>query len=106
LLGTLNVKAAQDITLEPGRPMDLVLKLDAGEIGFKPPAGTAAGAGDVYWEIRDQTGRPVWHTTLAEPNALLAPGRYTVRLETRERRTESAFELKSGERKAVQLGAN
>lgn len=105
-LGTLNVKAAQDVTLEPGKPTDLVLKLEAGEIGFKPPAGTTAGAGDVYWEIRDQAGRPVWHTTLAEPNAVLAPGRYTVRLESRDRRTDAAFELKSGERKSVQLGAN
>ena len=105
-LGALNVKASQDITLEAGKPFDAVLKLDAAEIGLKLPQGMIAGTGDVFWEIRDQSGRPVWHTTLAEPNALLAPGRYTVRLETRDRRTEAAFELKSGEHRAVQLGPN
>jgi Ca-activated chloride channel homolog len=104
-LGTLNVKAAQDVT-EAGKPFEAVLKLDAGEIGLKLPQGSPAGPGDVFWEIRDQAGRPVWHTTLPEPNALLAPGRYTVRLETRDKRVEAAFELKSGEHRAVQLGPN
>ena len=105
-LGALNVKAAQDVTLEAGKPLETVLKLEAAEIGLKLPQGSGTAPGDVFWEIRDQSGHAVWHTTLAEPVALLAPGRYTVRLETRDRRTEAAFELRAGEHRAVQLGPN
>ena len=105
-LDTRNVKAAQEVTLEAGKPLDITLKLDAAEAALKLPQGTIASAGDVFWEIRDSAGQPVWHTTAAEPHAVLAPGRYTVRLETRDRHTEAAFELRSGERRAIQLGAN
>ena len=105
-LDTRNVKAAQEVTLEAGKSLDLALKLDAAEAAFKLPQGMVATSGDVFWEIKDQAGQPVWHTTAAEPHAVLAPGRYTVRLETRDRHTEAAFELRSGERRDIQLGAN
>ena len=105
-LDTRNVKAAQEVTLEAGKPLDITLQLDAAEAALKLPQGTIASAGDVFWEIRDSAGQPVWHTTAAEPHAVLAPGRYTVRLEMRDRHTEAAFELRSGERRAIQLGAN
>ena len=104
-LGALNVKAQQDITLEAGKPADIVLKLDAAELSLKPPQGISPGS-EAFWEIIDQSGRPVWHTSLSEPKVLLAPGRYTVRLETKDKRTEAAFEIRSGERKAIQLGSN
>lgn len=104
-LGAVNVKAQQDIALEAGKPADVVLKLDAGEISLKPPQGASAGP-DVFWEIMDQAGHPVWHTSVYEPKALLAPGRYTVRMETKDKRTEAAFEIRSGDHKTVQLGSN
>ena len=105
-LDTRNVNAVQEVTLEAGKPLDITLKLYAAEAALKLPQGAIASAGDVFWEIRDAAGQPVWHTTAAEPHAVLAPGRYTVRLETRDRHTEAAFELRSGERRAIQLGAN
>ncbi len=104
-LGALNVKAQQDITLEAGKPADVVMRLDAAELSLKPPQGINPGA-EAFWEIMDQSGRPVWHTSLSEPKAMLAPGRYTVRLETKDKRTEAAFEIRSGEHKAIQLGGN
>lgn len=100
------VSAAQDLLLESGKPADITLQIDCGEIGFKPPA--LAGAvvpGEAFWQVKDPTGRAVWHTTAAEPKVLLAPGRYTVRVEVRDRTAEAAFEVKSGDRRLVELGS-
>ena len=96
--------AAQDITLEAGKRADVVLKIDAAEVALKPPASILAVKGDTYWEIADAKGLPVWRTTVAEPKALLAPGKYTVRLEARDTRTEAAFEVRDGEHRQIEVG--
>lgn len=103
--GALNVKAQQDITLEAGKSVDIILKLDAAEITLKAPQNVSPGA-ETFWEIMDQSDHPVWHTSLNEPKALLAPGRYTVRLESKETRVQAAFEVHSGDHKLIQLGSN
>lgn len=105
-LGTLNVKAVQEVVLEAGKPAEVSLNLEAAEVSLKPPPGMGAMAGETFWEIKDGAGKAVWHTSIAEPKAVLAPGRYTVKLETRDKRLEAAFDVRSGERRAVQLGAN
>ena len=51
----------------------------------------------------DAAGRTVWRTSQAEPKALLAPGRYLVRAETRARRIERAIDVKAGEQRVVEL---
>ena len=99
-----HLKAAEEVTVEAGKSLNVVLKFDAGEISLTPGAGPGAMAGDTYWEITDSKGRAVWHSMSPDAKALLAPGRYTVRLEVRDRQTEAAFEVHSGERKVVEVG--
>jgi Ca-activated chloride channel homolog len=99
-----HLKAAEEIAVEPGKSLNVVLKFDAGEISLKPAAGPGAAAGDAYWEITDAKGRKVWRSMSQEAKALLAPGRYTVRLDVRDKQTEAAFEVRPGERKVVEVG--
>ena len=99
-----NFTAAQDIVLEAGKPAAVVMKFDAAEISFRLPAGASAVPGEIFWEIKDNNGRAFWHTAVAEPKLLLAPGKYTVRVETRDRGTEAAFEVRTGEDRQIDLG--
>ena len=101
-----HLKAAQEITVEAGKSMNVVLKFDAGEVNLKAGGTPAAAAGMTFWEIADANGKPVWHSMAPDAKALLAPGRYTVHLETREKQIEAAFEIRSGERKVVLVGQN
>ena len=100
-----NFTAAQEVVLESGKPASAVMKFDAAEISFKLPAGTASVPGDIFWEIRDSKGRAFWHASVAEPKLLLAQGRYTVRVETRDRGTQAAFEVRNGENRQIDLGS-
>lgn len=101
-----HLKSAEEVTVEPGKSLSVVLKFDAGEISLKPGASAIAGTGDAYWEVIDAKGRPVWRSMASEAKAYLAPGRYTVHLDLRDKRTEAAFEVRPGERKVVQIGQN
>ena len=105
-LGAQRIKADEIVTIEAGKNNDVVLKIDAAEVTFKLGAQQFANPGDAYWEIVDVKGLPVWHTMAAEPKAILPPGRYTVTLDIRDKRTQAAFEVHSGERKVVQIGQN
>ena len=100
-----HIATSQDITVEAGKAADIVLKIDAAEISLAAPAGTSATPGETFWEIFDGAGKPIWRSTAAEPKAWLAPGRYALRFEARDKRTEAAFEVRAGERRVIQLGA-
>ncbi len=100
-----NLTAAQDIVLEAGKAAHAVMKFDAAEISFKLPATATTVPGEVFWEIKDSKGRAFWHAAVAEPKILLAPGRYTVRVETRDRGTQAAFEVRNGENRQIDLGS-
>lgn len=99
--------ASQDVTVEPGKPLSVTLKIDAGEVALKPPAGfPAAVPGDIFWEIREAGGgRPVWHGSVLQPRVLLAPGRYDVRVDARDRSLQAAFEVARGQHFDLELGA-
>jgi Ca-activated chloride channel family protein len=104
--GAQNVRAERDIELKPGRPAQVALPLSAGEIALRLAGDLAAHTpGDLLWDVRDARGHSVWRTGQAEPKALLLPGRYLARAELRDRRLEKAFEIKAGERRALELGA-
>lgn len=95
--------AQQEITLEAGKPLDITLKIDAGEATLRAPA-TASSGNDTFWELRDAQGRAIWHATSGEPKVLLAPGRYSVRLETRDTVLQATFEIAAGEKRTIELG--
>ena len=55
------------------------------------------GTGDVFWEIKDSNQHTILRTSRPQPSAFLAPGRYVVESEARDKRFRTAFELKAGE---------
>jgi len=87
--GSHNVKAVQDIDLEPNANRKLSMKLDAGMVTLKI-AGSSSP--DVAWEVTDTKGALVTRTLEPAPRLVLAPGRYQVRAETRDKRGQSTFE--------------
>ncbi len=102
-LGATNVKAATDITLAAGQTAKVALKLEAGHITLKL-AGAHAATNDVYWEIKDDTRHTVLRTSQPQPTALLAPGSYVVTSEARDHPLRSAFEVKAGETRTIEIG--
>lgn len=101
-LGATNVKTAGEIALRAGQSQKAALRLEAGEVSLRLRSGTS---NDVFWEIKDDAGNTVFRSPRAQPTALLAPGRYTIEAETRERKLRSAFELKTGETLSLELGS-
>ena len=102
LLGTENVKSATDVELQPGRDAKVTAKLQAARVTLKS-AGKSSGAQGA-WEIRDTLGAVVWHSTSAETKvALLAPGRYVLRTDARDKRPEKQLEFKTGETRTIDL---
>jgi hypothetical protein len=73
-------------------------------VSFKPPPGEAAATGDIYWEVIDAKGVPLWRAIGVEAEALLAPGHYTVRLEARGKRNTAAFDVRAGENQQIEIG--
>lgn len=94
--GGINARSDRVLEVKPGKPVQVGLAIPAGEVHFKT-TGAGPPLADSYWEIRDQQGRIVWRSVETDPRALLAPGRYTVRLEARSRQGTRNFELKPGE---------
>ncbi|MEZ5900664.1 MAG: VWA domain-containing protein [Hyphomicrobiaceae bacterium] len=97
--------AQQDITIEAGKPANIVVNVEAGEATLRAPSIATAGF-DTFWEVRDATGRAIWHGTSGAPTVLLNPGRYSVRLETRESALEAAFDIAAGEKRTIELGGS
>jgi Ca-activated chloride channel family protein len=95
--------ASTEITVEAGKPLAHVLNIEAGEVALKSAAGLA---GDAFWEVRDGAGKALWHATAAQPKVLLAPGSYSVRLESRDREMEASFSVTAGESKTIELGTH
>ncbi len=103
-LGATNVRAAAEVTLNAGQPQKLTLKLDAGRVTLRLADAQAASAGDVFWEVRDDKKQFVMRSSEQQPTALLAPGRYIVTSATRDKQLRSAFELKAGETRTLDIG--
>lgn len=97
-----HIVSSQDITVDGADPVDIIIDVAAAAITLQ---SDTARSGDTQWEVRDAADRPVWHTPATEPKLLLAPGRYTVHLDTRDGRKSAAFEVKSGEQRLIQLGS-
>ena len=99
-----SASTSQDVTVEAGKPLTSVLRIEAGTVSFKSAAAIAGS--ETFWDVHEAGGRAVWHSTLGEPKVLLAPGKYSVRLEARDKTIEAAFEVVGGENKSIKLGPN
>lgn len=93
--------ASRDITLDAGKAAAVTLDFAAAQVTFK---ASEASPGEHYWEVHDASGLPVWRAYGQGPTTLLAPGRYTVRLEARDVSKEAVFELASGNKLEVEIG--
>lgn len=103
--GDQNARVAGEIEVKPGRNLQMAMRIDAGRIALRAvdmPGGFAFP--DAFWEIRDGKGQVVWRTSQAEPWAVLAPGRYVVRSEVRERRLDKTVDVAAGDVRAVEIG--
>ena len=103
-LGATNVRAAAEVTLTAGQAQKIALKLDAGRVTLRLASEQAASGGDVFWEVRDDKKQFVLRSSEPQPTALLAPGRYIVTSETRDKQLRSAFELKARETRTFDVG--
>jgi Ca-activated chloride channel homolog len=103
-LARYHLSATKDITLEPGKPANAELAIEGAEITFRPASGSASKTGDMYWEVIDATGMPVWRQTGTETTALLAPGHYTVRLDARSGHNSAVFDVRAGENQKIEIG--
>jgi Ca-activated chloride channel homolog len=103
-LGATNVRAAAEVMLTAGQAQKVALKLDAGRVTLRLADAQGASAGDVFWEVRDDKRQPVMRSSEPQPTALLAPGRYIVTSETRDKQLQGAFELKAGETRTLDIG--
>lgn len=91
-IGTLNVKAVQDVDIEAGSNRRVALKLDSGTMTLKLATPALVSSG-LTWEVRDGKGALVVRTQQSTPRLILAPGRYTARCEIDDRRIEKTIEI-------------
>jgi hypothetical protein len=104
--GAMNVRAVREIEVKAGQTQQLTLEHQAATLKLRLVGGGGVPLGEVFWDVRDESGATVWTTGQAEPSATLQAGRYRVRAETRDKRYERAIELRSGEAKALELTAD
>jgi Ca-activated chloride channel homolog len=103
-LGGQNVRATRMIEIRPGAAQTLTIDYPAARVHLRLTGAAAKSAtADLFWDIRDASGDSVWRTVQAEPRAFLAAGRYKVRIETRDKRYDVAFEVKAGENLNLEL---
>jgi Ca-activated chloride channel family protein len=102
-LAAYPLSATEEVTLEAGKPAEVTLKIEGGTVSFKPPSA-ARFSSDVFWEVLDAKGVPVWRKMGGDATTLLAPGHYKVRFEAQSQRRETEFDVRSGETKEIEIG--
>jgi hypothetical protein len=60
---------------------------------------------DVFWEIKELSGRTVWLTNEPQPIGILKTGSYSVQAEHRDRRIEAKLEVKPRDNRVIQFTA-
>lgn len=100
-VGEQNARVAADVDLKPGTVVTVAMRIDTGQLALKPAGLVLPAAGDTLWEIRDAKGQIVWRTIQPDPRAMLLPGRYVVRAETRGRSSEQTVDVAAGETRTV-----
>ena len=103
-LGGQNVRAVRTVEIKPGTTQAVMIDYPAARVQFRLVGNAARSATpDLYWDIRDNADISVWRTVQAEPRAVLAAGRYKLRIETRDRRFDTTFEVNAGENLTLDL---
>jgi Ca-activated chloride channel homolog len=104
-VGARNASAAQDVELTAGAVRSVALDVPAGDIRLEVLDNSGLAIGGQFWEVKDNSGAVIWRTLQRTPRGLLAPGRYSVRCETRGGLVEGTFEVAAGDSRTVELRA-
>lgn len=104
--GLMNARVVREVEVRAGQTQQLDFEHQAGMLRLRLVAAGGAPLAEVFWDIRDKTGRTVWTTAQPEPAVTLQAGRYRIRAETRDKRYERVLELASGETKLIELAAD
>ena len=103
-LGSTNIRGVTELALTAGQDQKVVFKLAAGHVTLKVADAEAGTGNDVFWEIEDEQRHTVMRTSQAQPSTLLAPGRYLVTSETRDKPLRGVIEVKAGEQRTFEIG--
>ncbi len=104
--GTMNARVVRDVEVRAGQAQQLTLEPQAASVRLRLVGNNVSAGMEVFWEVRDEAGRPVWTTGQNEPAATLQAGRYQVRATSRDKRYERAIELRPGETRVVEVAAD
>jgi Ca-activated chloride channel homolog len=102
-IGARNVRTVQDLDLSSGDDRSVLLNVMAGDVKLRVSDGQGRAITGQFWEVLDSSGALVWRTQQGSPRGLLAPGRYSVRCETRKGTVEGAFVVAAGDAKTIEL---
>lgn len=104
-VGAQNAIAVREVELKGGTESQLDLATGAGSIRLKLPGALGSlGFGEVFWQIRNETGQTVWRTSQLEPLLVLASGRYTALVEMRDKLLERTFDVRAGDNRTFEVG--
>lgn len=95
LIGRQNATVLREIEVRAGSELRVAIDHPAASVRFRLAEAVGPSA-EAFWEIRDARDRLVWRTAQAEPSALLAAGRYKVRVQVRDRQLERQFDVRAG----------
>jgi Ca-activated chloride channel family protein len=98
--GSANARVLREVEVKAGAPLQQVtFEQQAGDVRLRavnPP-------GEVFWEVRDQSGAAVWSSGQPEPELTLQAGRYTVRAQARDKRVEAVLDLRAGDKRTTNM---
>lgn len=103
-IGVRNVEASEEIELAPGAEASIELTARAAQLQMQLAQGISTTSAHRFWEIRTEAGKVIWRTSHLSPSTLLAPGRYEVRCELRDRTLQDTVELAAGQTLTARLG--
>jgi Ca-activated chloride channel family protein len=97
-LGTANATARTEISVVEGKRQSVQVALRAGRarLTVKDGGAGAGVSGDMFWEVFDAKGAPVWVGVARAPALWLAAGDYTIRALARGRRGEQRVAIADG----------
>ncbi len=98
-IGNQNAVVVRDFEVGSAPKGRITLEFDVGTVSLTVDDQT----NDVYWQIRDQTGRTVWRSVEPAPKMALKSGHYTVIAEIGNDRTQSQISVESGQHIAIEL---
>ena len=102
-IGSRNVRSVQDVLVAAGDDADVTLNVAAGDVKLRVTDKDGKPLTGQFWEVVDDSGAAVWRTQRLVPHALLAPGRYRVRCETRSGLVQGEFSVAAGDAKTIEL---